>query len=271
MDSKNSHIYNIGLALSGGGARGFAHLGAIRALEEAGIRPDIIAGVSAGSVVACLYAAGLSVEQIINLFVDKKFNDFCEFSFSFRRLGGFFSLDKFREFIASAIAPAVNMEDLKMPTYFGVTDFDRGCRAEFHEGEITTRLAASCAIPICFQPVVIDGTAYVDGGVVRNMPAWIIRDKCRKLIGINCSPVLRRRDEGTMTDVALRSYNLMAKANQSEDLAMCDLAIEIPQIAHYKVFNLKEVNKVYIAGYSVMRKALKLSPWIQEIINKKSQ
>ena len=65
-----------------------------------------------------------------------------------------------------------------------------------------------------------------------------------------------------MFDVALRTYNLMAKANQAEDLAMCDLAVETPELAHYKVFNLKEINKVFISGYASMRRAIRRSPWL---------
>ncbi len=254
--------YKLGVAFSGGGARGFAHLGAIKALEEFGLKPDVVSGVSAGSVVAVMYAAGLESEKIMSLFSNAKFRDFCEFSFHFNRDSGFFSLDRFREFLRKSVEPYKNLEDLPIPTYIGVTDFSAGTPVEFHSGEISERVVASCSIPICFQPRVIDGKAYVDGGVLRNMPAWIIRDKCECLIGINCSPVLRNKSYDSMFDVALRSYNLMAKANQAEDLAMCDLAVETPELAHYKVFNLKEINKVFISGYASMRRAIRRTSWL---------
>lgn len=269
---QQNKLYRLGVAFSGGGARGFAHLGALKALEEVGLKPDILSGVSAGSVVAVLYASGLSPEKIMSLFNNRKFKDFCEFSFSLSRKTGFFSLDRFKEFVRETVAPYVNLEDLPVPAYLGVTDFNAGAPAEFHTGEIADRVAASCSIPICFNPAVIDGVVYVDGGVVRNMPAWIIRDKCERLIGINCSPVLRYNSHNSMADIAMRTYNLMAKANQAEDLAMCDLAVEILEIAHYKVFNLKEINKVFISGYATMRRAIKMSPWaVEEIENRKQE
>lgn len=258
--------YRLGVALSGGGARGFAHVGALKAIEEAGLKPDIIAGVSAGSVVSVLYAAGVKPDEMLTMFSETKFKDFCEFS---TRSGGLFKITRFKKFILKQIGSHRNLEDLDIPTYLGVTDFDHGCPAEFHTGEIGDRMMASCSIPIVFYPVNIDGTKYVDGGVLRNLPAWTIRDKCQRLIGINCSPLITAKDkpEHSMSvfNVAMRTYNLMAKANQAEDMAMCDLAITTPDIAHYKVFNLKEINKVYISGYAATKKALKSASWITEL------
>lgn len=265
--STNGPVYKLGLALSGGGARGFAHLGAIKALEEFGLKPDIIAGVSAGSVAAVMYSAGIPVEKILEMFSLRKFSDFANVALRFKGNNGLFSLDPFKEFIAKSLSPYVNLEDLPIKTYLGVTDFDRGVASEFHEGNISERVVASCSIPLCFKPIEIDGVTYVDGGVVHNMPSWIIRDKCERLIGVNCSPVLPAKVQNSMMEVALRTYNLMAKANQAEDLAMCDLAIETPELAHYKVFNLKEIKKVYISGYASMRRALKRSKWVSDYLS----
>lgn len=246
--------YKLGIALSGGGARGFAHVGALKAIEESGLKPDVIAGVSAGSVVAILYAAGVGLDKIVKLFTDVKFRDFCEFTV---KGGGFFKIDKFKKYICKAIGDYENLEDLKIPVYIGATDLDNGVPAVFHEGPIFDAMAASCSIPILFQPVTIGGTRYVDGGVLRNMPSWIIRDKVDKLIGVNCSPLVNRMTRNSVFEIGIRTYNLMAKSNQREDMAICDLAIEIPEIAGYKVFNLKEINQVYIRGYAATKKLLK--------------
>jgi NTE family protein len=130
----------------------------------------------------------------------------------------------------------------------------------FNEGPIFDIMAASCSIPIVFHPVVIDGVRYVDGGVLRNMPSWIIRDNCDKLIGVNCSPLDNRRTKNSIFEIGLRTYNLMAKSNQAADMALCDLAVSIPEIASYKVFNLKQINQVYIRGYAATKKLL--SEWL---------
>ena len=258
--------YKLGLALSGGGARGFAHLGAIRAIEEVGLKPDIVAGVSAGSVIAVLYGAGISVDDIMSAFTDRKFSDFANVNLRINANQGLFDFSKFKNFIAEMVAPYVNLEDLPIPTFVGVTDFDHGVPTEFHNGNIADAVAASCSIPICFRPQIINGVSYVDGGVLRNMPSWIIRSRCQRLIGVNCSPLLSTdTSNDSLLEIAMRAYNLVAKANQAFDMDMCDLAVETLQLANYKVFNLKEINKVFISGYATMKKALKEVDWLSEL------
>lgn len=266
--SGNEKRFRLGLALSGGGARGFAHAGALAAIEEAGHRPDIIAGVSAGSVVAALYAAGVGPRDLMKLFADSKAKSFIDFR---PRKGGLMSIDPFIRFIEKNLGEYRYLEQLPIPTYIGATDFDHGQPVAFRTGEIAPRVAASCSIPIVFSPQIIDGTAYVDGGVLRNHPAWIIREKCDFLIGINVSPLeARLKDKPrTLLTVALRTYNLMAKANQADDMKLCDLNISTPEIAHYPTFDLSNIENVFIRGYSNARHALrKAGLWKQPLPEK---
>ena len=254
MDTGEKKKYRLGVALSGGGARGFAHAGALMAIEEAGLRPDIIAGVSAGSVAAVLYAGGVTPMGIATLFAKTSFRDFTELSIG---QCGIFKLDKFARFIVRALGGPRRLEDLRIPVYIGATDLDSACPVAFHTGEIGPRLTASCSIPIVFKPVVIDGVNYVDGGVLRNHPAWMLRDKCDTLIGINVSPLRPKRKFTSIVDVAMRTYNLMAKANQAEDMAMCDISVETLEIADYAVFDLKHVKNLFVSGYIHTRAELK--------------
>lgn len=244
----------IGVALSGGGARGFAHAGALAAIEEAGLKPDVLAGVSAGSVVAVLYAAGMRPSRFTKIFADHSFRDFVKIR---PKSNGLFGLAPFGRFIQHYAGKYKMLEDLPIPVYVGVTNFDEGTPEVFHSGEIGPRVMASCCIPIVFQPVTINGTQYVDGGVLRNHPAWIIRDKCDYLIGINVSPLSRKDKEDTLLSIAMRSYHLLAKANQSEDMALCDLSIQTSEIATYKAFDLSSIEQVYMSGYLNTRKALR--------------
>lgn len=244
----------VGVALSGGGARGFAHAGALAAIEEAGLKPSVLAGVSAGSVVAVLYSAGVAPADITNVFSQHSFRDFVKIR---PKNNGLFNLSPFGHFIQSQIGQYRRLEDLPIPTYIGATDFDNGCSVVFHQGSIAPRVMASCCIPIVFQPVTIDGVQYVDGGVLRNHPAWIIRDKCDFLIGINVSPLSRKEKEDTLISIAMRSYHLMAKANQSRDMALCDVSVQTSEIATYKPFDLSDIEKVYLSGYLNTRRALK--------------
>jgi len=246
--------HKLGVALSGGGARGFAHIGVLKALEEAGLKPDIIAGVSAGSVAAVLYAAGVPLDDMLSMFASCKFTDFCKLSIS--KGEGVFSLTKFKKFIEQATG-VERIEDLNLPTYIGVTDLNNGVPAEFHEGPIGERVMASCSIPIVFQPVKINGTHYVDGGVLRNLPAWIIREKCETLIGVNVSPLTTFRYKKSFYEIAMRTYNLMAKANQLDDMKMCDHVVVTPELSGYQVFNLKDINKAYLSGYAAAHRAIK--------------
>lgn len=246
--------YRLGVALSGGGARGFAHVGALKALAEAGMKPDVIAGVSAGAVAAVMYAAGVPLDEMLSLFTSTKFTDFARPSLIHG--DGMFSLMRFKQFIEEATG-IDRLENLRIPTYVGVTDLDHGEPAEFHEGPLGERVVASCSIPIVFPPVEIDGIHYVDGGVLRNLPAWIIREKCETLIGINVSPLRTFEYKKSLLDIGMRTYNLMAKANQQQDMDICDHVIITPELIHYQVFNLKDIHKAYLSGYAAAHRAIR--------------
>lgn len=246
--------FRLGVALSGGGARGFAHAGALMAIEEAGLRPDVIAGVSAGAVIAVLYAGGVSPKDMPAIFDNSGFRSLAKFNIG---KGGLFRIDKFKDMILRSIGGKTMLEDLDIPTFIGATDLEAGAPAVFSSGEIGPRMMASCSIPIVFKPIEINGRHYVDGGVLRNLPSWTIRDKCDTLIGINVSPMRPVRDYDSLLDVGIRVYNLMAKANQKQDMEMCDVSIEMPEIATYNVFNLKDIHKVFMSGYIHARHALR--------------
>lgn len=254
MATESNKPYRLGVALSGGGARGFAHAGALKALEEAGIRPDVIAGVSAGSVVAVMYAAGIHPDDILKVFKSGKFGDFASLSV---RGGGLFRITRFRHHVLKQLNGIERLEDLPIPTYIGVTDIDNGRAVEFHEGPIGDIMQASCSMPIIFHPVEIDGVKYVDGGVLHNLPSWILRDKCDYLIGLNCSPMCTEKPGNSLIDIAMCTYRLMSKGQQVEDIKLCDLQVEMSELSHYKVFNLKKINTVFLDGYIQMRAALK--------------
>lgn len=245
-DPRRRCPYKVGLALSGGGARGFAHAGAIEAMLEVGLRPDIVCGVSAGSVVAVMHAAGIPPHEMVEMFASLKFNDLCSLTFS---KGGFFTIDKFRKFLRDNI-PYRRLEQLPIPTVVCATDFDKGKKVAFTKGDIAECVTASCCIPIVFRPVVIGSTRYVDGGVLANLPAWAIRDKCRFLVGINCSPMgFGDPEKDSVVSNAIRSYTLVTKHNAVQDMDPCDMLISTDAIARYKVFDLSRIETVYKSGY----------------------
>lgn len=246
--------YRLGIALSGGGARGFAHAGALMAIEEAGLKPDAVAGVSAGSVIAVLYSAGVKPLRMAEIFARATFRDFVSLDFS---SGGMFNIRRFGDFVLRALGGIKNIEDLPIPTYITATDIDHGCPVVFTSGSIGPRMMASCSIPIIFSPVEIDGAHYVDGGVLRNHPAWALRDKCDTLIGINVSPLRPTQKYKTIVSVALRTYNLMTKADSVREMALCDIAVDMPEIVNYGVFDLRRIKELFVMGYKNTRDALR--------------
>lgn len=243
---ENKRPYHIGLALGGGGARGFAHIGALRALEERGLRPDIIAGTSAGSIIAALYADGYTPQHIIKLFGDLEVKELIDVTIPRNSL---LKMDKFVQFLKKSLH-AQNIEQLKIPTLIVATDFDKGTSVAFDKGELAPRIAASCSIPIVFPPVTIDGTRYVDGGVMRNLPATPLRDKCDVLIGVNVSPMQHEAYEDNLLAITNRAYNYLSCGNVFPDIALCDIFIENQDMSDYNVFDLKEQVNIEQLGYT---------------------
>lgn len=243
-----------GVAFGGGGARGFAHIGVMMALEKFGIVPEVLSGVSAGSIAAVLYGAGLTPLEIIECFAEsQKFGDFTEWAVP---TSGFFTLDKFGKMIESWL-PVRNLEDLKIPTLVCATNFDKGTSVAWSKGEIVPRVIASCSIPIVFKPVIINGVHYVDGGVLRNLPSWAIRDYCKVLIGSNCSPLNREyRYKQSLLDIAERTFQLMSKANVLQDIQMCDYVIMPQPISRSKTFDIKAMRNNVKIGYDAACKVL---------------
>lgn len=245
---------SIGLAMSGGGAKGFSHIGVLMAFDRCGIKPDILSGVSAGSIATVLYSAGLSPKEIIQCFTDAShFADFTEWSIP---KDGFLKLDRFGRLLEEWL-PVRRLEELNIPTVVCATDLVRGKSVGWSKGEIVPRVIASCSIPIVFKPKVINGVQYVDGGVLRNLPAWAIRPYCGTLYGSNCSP-LRPAHESckTVLEIALRTYHLMNKSNVPQDMRLCDYVIQVKDVSDVSIFDLSSLRRGVMAGYEAAMRLL---------------
>ncbi len=243
-----------GLALSGGGAKGFAHVGVLLALERFDMAPQILSGVSAGSIAAVLYGAGLTPKEMLECFMEfGKLSDFAEWSVP---KDGFLRLTKFSRILEQWL-PVRNLEDMKIPTVVCATDFDHGKSVGWASGEIAPRVVASCSIPIVFKPVRINGVHYVDGGVLRNLPAWAIRKYCSTLIGSNCSPLNRHFSyKNSLIEIATRSYMLATKANTLQDLNLCDHVIQVIGTSEVKTFDISSMRKTALIGYDTACRVL---------------
>lgn len=245
--------YKLGLALSGGGAKGFAHLGVFQFLDECSLKPDIISGTSAGAVVGALYADGHSPEEIREFFSGREFSEFAQLQIP---KSGLFDMSRFKEFLKRNLR-AKYIEDLPIPLVIVATDLDNGQSHEFRNGSLVEAIAASCSVPIIFSPVEIDGVHYVDGGVFRNFPVTTIREECERIIGVNVSPLMLHKYKQTIFHIAERSYHYMFQANTMEDRESCDILIEAKEVGLYKTFDLDNVDLISQIGYEASIDAFK--------------
>jgi NTE family protein len=252
MTSKRENKkYKLGLALSGGGARGFAHIGVFRLLEECGLRPDVIAGTSAGALMGALYADGYRPDEIMELFTGREFSEFA--SVQFPKMG-LFDGSKFHHYIKKNVR-AEKIEQLQIPLIVMTTNLDRGEARAFGQGVVADVVTASCSVPILFNPVVIDGVYYVDGGLFHNFPVSIIRDDCDMVTGANVSPVVPDKYNKNIIGIAERSYHYLFRANTEKDRALCDILIETDEFGKYKMFDLKNVEQIVRIGYHAALRA----------------
>ena len=245
--------YKLGLALSGGGAKGFAHLGVFELLDECHLKPDIISGTSAGSIMGAFYADGYSPREIMELFSGREFFEFAQLQIP---KSGLFDTSRFRNFLKTYLR-AKRIEELQIPLVIVATDLDHGLSKEFREGPLVEAITASCSMPIIFSPVEIDGVHYVDGGLFRNFPVSTIREECERIIGVNVSPLVPHRYKQTLFHIAERSYHYMFQANTMEDRELCDVLIEAKEFGLYKTFDLENVKLISQIGYEAAREAFR--------------
>ncbi len=245
------NTYRLGLALSGGGAKGFAHLGVFKIMEESGLKPDIIAGTSVGALMGALYADGYSAEEITLMFSGREFSEFAQLQLP---KSGLFDSRRFSDFLKRHLRTK-KIEDLSVPLVIVATDLDNGTSHEFRSGNIVEAVTASCSIPIIFNPVVINGTHYVDGGLFRNFPVTNIREECERVIGVNVSPLVPQKYKQTILHIAERSYHYMFRANTLKDRLLCDVLIEAEEFGMYKTFDLENVELIARIGYDAAAKA----------------
>lgn len=252
--------YDFGIVLSGGGARGIAHLGILKALEELGIQPSIISGTSAGAIVGAFYAKGFSAEEILSIIKNGHFFNFSNLNIVKR---GLFSMKGFED-IYQTYFKTNSFDDLNIPLYIAATDILKGEINYFSDGELTTSLLASSCIPVLFQPIHYRGTHYVDGGVLNNFPIEPLLDKCHKIIGINVNSISKEKHEIPTKNVLDRSFHLALNSANSHKFTLCDLYIEPPKMSQFGLLDLDKIDKIYTYGYKY---GLSLEKEIKELMN----
>lgn len=250
---EDTEDFNTGIVLSGGAVRGFAHLGVIKALHEADISPDIISGVSAGSIVGAFYADGYEPEEVLEIFEAYSFYKLVRFLF---RATGFFDTRGLRKLLKSNLR-ARNFEDLEKPLFIAATNLISGEVEYFNKGSIVDKVIASSCIPVIFKPQRINNIPYVDGGLLNNLPLAPIKDKCKKLIGINVSPLEKNPKINGISNVAMRSIQISIANTILHKESLFDIYIEPESLSDYGYFNVKKGKEIFDIGYNAAVQVLK--------------
>ncbi len=212
----------IALVLGGGGTRGFAHVGVIKALEVQGIVPDIIVGTSVGSAIGALYAAGYTGFQLQEMSIPMKEERVLAWSMPNR---GLFTGKPLETFINQAVKNAP-LEKLRRTFAVVATDLASGEKIIFRTGNTGIAVSASCAVPGVFQPVVINGRSYVDGGLVRPVPAGEARALGADfVIAVNISNLPQNNKTETTVDVLMQTFDIMSQTINRYELLNADVVI----------------------------------------------
>ncbi|TDD97399.1 patatin-like phospholipase family protein [Flavobacterium cellulosilyticum] len=255
--------YKVGIVLSGGGARGIAHLGILKALEEFGTKPSVISGTSAGAIAGAFYARGFSFEEI--LIILKK-GHFFNYSNLLIKKQGFFSMKGFEK-IYSNYFPTNSFSDLNIPLYVAATDVLKGEIVYFSSGDISQSLMASSCFPVIFQPVKYMETYFVDGGVLDNFPIKPLLNQCEIIIGIYVNSIKKEINEIHMNNIIDRSFHLALYNSVKNKIKKCDLFIEPPDMSQFGMFDLRKTNEIFDYGYKY---GLSLEDKIKELMVNKN-
>jgi NTE family protein len=252
----------IALALGGGAAKGFAHIGVIKALEAQGIVPDIVVGTSAGSVVGAMYASGKSGFELQTLAISLDESQVSDWSLPDR---GVLKGDALAAFINKAVN---NVTIEKLPKKFGAvaTDLASGEPIVFRSGDTGTAVRASSSVPGVFQPVAIRGREYVDGGLVSPVPVRFAREMgANFVIAVDISNKPQSGKTKSSLDVLLQTFAIMGQSLNRNELPQADIVIR-PDISQLASADFKTRHQAVLEGEKAAAQALpalkaKLESW----------
>jgi len=246
----------IALVLGGGAARGFAHVGVIRALEQEKVPIDLIVGASVGSLIGAIYAYDMnSFELEWTAFLIEKDSLFDYGMFTAFTGMGVAKGDKLEEFVKSKV-PVVNIEDLKMPFAAVAADLNRGTRVVLDKGSVARAVRASSAIPGVFPPVDHQGKMLVDGGVIDNIPVSVAREKGADIvIAVDISENVINFNITNLLDVMLQSITIMGAENAKYKKKEADVLIS-PKVGDVGMQDFTQKKRCMMAGIEATQKAM---------------
>lgn len=212
----------IGLALGGGAARGFAHIGVLQVLEEQGIKPDLVVGTSAGSVVATLYAAGKTPAELTNMAMTLDESTITDWVFPGRSLLKGEALAKF----VRNLSGGRQIEGMRMQLGIVAADLQNGQPILFRKGDPGMAVRASSSVPGVFEPVKIGGREYIDGGAVSPIPVRYAKQMGADIvIAVDISAIPEGQSTKGAVDILLQTFNIMGHAISQYELQDADVVM----------------------------------------------
>jgi NTE family protein len=237
----------IGYALSGGGARGFAHLGVLKMLDEIGIKPYAISGTSVGAVIGALYASGKTVEDIMELMTANKYFGWGNISWLKK---GLFSMDVLSRLLKDTIGQN-DFDALSIKLFVATTDLVKGETVIFSKGNLFEAVIASASVPVLFAPVKIGDKLLVDGGITENLPVAPLEEICDFIIGSCVNQVAEvslNTDFSRTFNILDRCFHLAIAGSVRTERNKCDVFIEVP-LPGFDMFDSKKAGKIFEIGY----------------------
>jgi NTE family protein len=234
----------IGLALGGGAARGFAHIGVIQVLEEAGIRPDLVVGTSAGSLVAALYAAGRNGAELAAMALAMDESAITDWAFPGR---GVIRGDALARYVREHTGGRT-LEQMRLPLGIVATDLASGHAILFQRGDAGLAVRASSAVPAVFQPVAINGREYVDGGLVSPVPVRFARQMGAEIVvAVDISSAPEGNATGDAIRMLLQTFAIMGRSISQLELRDADIVLR-PTLAGVGSADFTERRRAIDAG-----------------------
>lgn len=243
----------IALALGGGGAKGFAHIGVIKVLESHGIKPKIVTGTSAGSFVGSIYASGKTPYQLQQTALQLKESDIRDLTLNRQ---GVVLGQKLQDYVNQNVA---NKPIEQFPIRFAAvaTRLDNGKRADFIKGNAGQAVRASCSIPNVFVPATIGNTKYVDGGLVSPIPVQTAKDMGADIvIAVDISARPAGDKPLSMWGLLDQTINIMGQQSINNELNLANVVIQ-PKVGHLGALDLKASNEAILEGEKAAQAKLK--------------
>ena len=259
----------IALVLGGGAARGFAHVGVIRALEQEKIPIDMIVGTSVGSLIGAIYAYDTNSFELEWTAFSLQKDDLFDYGVLTAFTGmGVAKGDKLEEFVKNKV-PAQNIEGLKLPFAAIATDLNRGTRVVLDHGSVAKAVRASSAIPGVFNPVDYQGRLLVDGGVLDNLPITTARERGADIvIAVDISENVTNYNVTNLIDVMLQAVTIMAAENVKNKRKEADVLIS-PAVGNVGMLDFTQKKRCMQAGIEAAQKAMpeirmKIEEWVRK-------